>query len=130
MGQRITNQRVAILDFLEGNHTHPTAQDIYEAVRAHLPHISKGTVYRNLDGLCTEGLVRAVPISGTSRYESVSEGPHDHFVCTGCERIIDVPRSALDDKAMAHLRRRRPDLKADGVVISWTGHCKQCTTEG
>jgi len=41
MGVRITNQRAAILRYLEHNKKHPTAEQVYNHVKKTLPHISK-----------------------------------------------------------------------------------------
>ncbi|MBW2644383.1 MAG: transcriptional repressor, partial [Deltaproteobacteria bacterium] len=46
---RITKQRQVILEELRKLNTHPSADEIYKVVRRHLPRISLGTVYRNLE---------------------------------------------------------------------------------
>ena len=45
---RYSKQREAIRLYMEGRHDHPAADSVYAAVREELPHISLGTVYRNL----------------------------------------------------------------------------------
>ncbi len=47
-GIKYTNQRVEILNFLQGNLTHPTVDEVYEEVKKKLTRISKATVYQNL----------------------------------------------------------------------------------
>ncbi|MEW5819446.1 MAG: transcriptional repressor, partial [Cyanobacteriota bacterium] len=44
----LTPQRQIILEELKKMRWHPTADELYEAVRKHMPRISLGTVYRNL----------------------------------------------------------------------------------
>ena len=44
-----TAQREAILKELRSVKTHPTADELYAALRVKLPTISLGTVYRNLE---------------------------------------------------------------------------------
>ena len=44
-GIKYTNQRVEILNFLQGNLMHPTVEDVYEGVKKKLTRISKATVY-------------------------------------------------------------------------------------
>ena len=51
MQNRNSAQRSLILDIMAGNKTHPTANEIYEEARKKHPHISRGTVYRNLNFL-------------------------------------------------------------------------------
>ena len=54
---RMTNQRRVILEELRKVHTHPTVDELYTIVKARMPHISLGTVYRNLDLLTETGEV-------------------------------------------------------------------------
>lgn len=127
MAERITNQRAAILELLKHNKAHPTANQVYEQVREKLPHISKGTIYRNLENLQEEGLVRAVPIAGTMRFESLEEcGAHDHFICKECSNIIDIHIDQTHNNALKALARKHPELEAEDVIISWQGTCKRC----
>ena len=53
--QRMTEQRRLILEALRSTTCHPTADWIYERVREKLPHISLGTIYRNLRTLVQMG---------------------------------------------------------------------------
>ncbi|MGZ6236918.1 MAG: Fur family transcriptional regulator, partial [Syntrophales bacterium] len=48
---RLTPQRLAILEYLEGNKSHPSASDIYKAVSETHPMMSFATVYNTLDSL-------------------------------------------------------------------------------
>ena len=47
-GIRITPQRQAILRYLISSHTHPTADEIYQALSPDFPNISVATIYNNL----------------------------------------------------------------------------------
>ncbi len=89
---RNTRQRAVILDILKRNPVHPTAEDIYREARRTLPNISLGTVYRNLNFLRDQGLVREVRSHGdtSSRFEAELP-PHAHFHCTECQTVVDLP---------------------------------------
>lgn len=89
---RNTRQRTVILDILRKNPVHPTAEDIYREARRTLPNISLGTVYRNLNFLRDQGLVREVRShsDASSRFEAELP-PHAHFHCTECRSVVDVP---------------------------------------
>ncbi|MCX8070621.1 MAG: transcriptional repressor [Thermodesulfovibrionales bacterium] len=45
---KLTPQRHAILKFLEGNKTHPSADDIFKVVSKRFPTMSLATVYNTL----------------------------------------------------------------------------------
>jgi Fur family transcriptional regulator, peroxide stress response regulator len=88
--RRKTRQRMAILEVLKGVRTHPPADWIYNEVRKKLPHISKGTVYRNLKVLEEEGIIIELNVDGTvGRYE-IRQDNHYHFICEKCGRIFDL----------------------------------------
>ncbi len=89
---RNTRQRAVILDILKKNPVHPTAEDIYREARRAVPNISLGTVYRNLNFLREQGLVREVRSHGdtSSRFEAEIP-PHAHFHCVECQTVVDLP---------------------------------------
>ena len=89
MKQRSTRQLVATLEALASSCDHPTAEQVCERVRAEVPQISLGTIYRNLDKLCQQGKARIVRLDGITRYDAMME-QHDHFICAHCARVIDV----------------------------------------
>ena len=125
--ERNTHQRSVILSYLEQNKVHPTAQELFDAVKKKIPHISRGTVYRNLDVLCDQKKVRAVPLAGTNRFESIEhEGEHDHFVCDNCQEIIDIHLEDIDKKVLLAFAKKHPELSAESVTISWSGSCPSC----
>jgi Fur family ferric uptake transcriptional regulator len=67
---KLTNQRVAILDFLKDNFNHPTVEEIYDEVKQKLPRITKATVYKNLSVLVENILIKEVNVKGVSRFEA------------------------------------------------------------
>ena len=88
---RLTKQRKMILEELARLHSHPTADELYEAVRKKLPHISLGTVYRNLEFLAGKGIIRKLDIGGSQRRFDADLDNHQHIRCTRCGRIDDLP---------------------------------------
>ncbi len=87
---RETQQRRVVYETLRNTKKHPTADWLFERVRATMPKISLGTVYRNLNVLKQEGLIRE--LYGTdrrARYDA-DLSPHAHFICTSCNEIRDV----------------------------------------
>ena len=89
---RITQQRRVVLDELRAVTTHPTADEIYDAVRKRLPRISLGTVYRNLEALSQAGAILRLP--GTPMRFDATVGKHYHIRCIHCSRVGDVPATS------------------------------------
>jgi Fur family ferric uptake transcriptional regulator len=87
----MTPQRRVLLEELRKLKTHPTADELYEVVRRRLPHISLGTVYRNLEILSREGIIRKIELGGTQKRFDGDLEIHQHIRCTKCGRIEDLP---------------------------------------
>jgi Fur family peroxide stress response transcriptional regulator len=68
---RCTPQRYTILDYLNRNPKHPTAEQIFKAVNRTDPRASLATVYKSLHAMATAGLIREVTVDGPpARFES------------------------------------------------------------
>jgi len=87
---RETRQRRLVLNTLRSTRTHPTAEWIFSRVRAEMPSISLGTVYRNLNVLRDEGTIRELRVAGRTARWDADLSQHGHFVCTSCGAIRDV----------------------------------------
>jgi len=55
-----TSQKQAILRFVLASKNHPTAEEVFEAVKKDLPCIGFATVYRNLAALAKAGKIKEV----------------------------------------------------------------------
>jgi Fur family peroxide stress response transcriptional regulator len=123
LGFRLTPQRMAILQMLFGHHGHPTAEDLYQQVSAEFPMISLATVYKTLHVLEALGEVTTLSIDGCMHYDP-STAPHPHLICVNCERILDLPASAmpaLPEPTLTETGARI--LRYDVRAFGW---CPQC----
>ena len=55
---KYSRQRESIKEYLASTTSHPTADAVYLHVREEFPHISLGTVYRNLNLLADMGEIQ------------------------------------------------------------------------
>jgi Fur family transcriptional regulator, peroxide stress response regulator len=96
-----TRQREAISRVLKRGNLHPTAEWVYSEVRKEIPHISLGTVYRNLRSLSNKGDIVELDMCGElSRFDVITQN-HYHFRCINCGGIFDIDLPVirgLDDK--------------------------------
>ena len=89
-GIRPSVQRIAIMRYLRENKTHPTADEVYEALKNQIPTLSKTTVYNTLKLFVENGAAIYVAIDEkNARFDGDVE-PHAHFRCKKCGCIIDV----------------------------------------
>ena len=81
MQVRNTQQKRLILSLMDGNKNHPTADQIYELARQQDPHISRGTVYRNLHQLVEQNVLLKILVPNSSDHYDSRTYFHYHFYC-------------------------------------------------
>src|SRR5206468_12813361 len=90
-GRRYTQQRAAVFACLRAVHSHPTAEQVFAAVRQTMPHISLATVYKALEALVASGVAaRLVSDDGIARYDGRSDA-HYHLRCLETGQVRDLP---------------------------------------
>ena len=87
---RNTPQRQLVLNVVQKSKNHPTADEIYELARLEDSKISKGTVYRNLNALCSMGKILKVDIPFGADHFDFNLTDHYHFICRNCQRVVDA----------------------------------------
>lgn len=96
-GVKVTKQKKLVLDIVVGSRKHPTAEEVFFMAREQMPNIALGTVYRNLNALVEEGLVRRITLAGApDRFDNTTL-LHDHLVCSRCGRLADVKLKGVED---------------------------------
>ena len=94
-GFRMTPQRMAILHILHHAGSHLSPSEIYAKARKELPGLTEPTVYRTLEFLVENELVRTSQSgSGHLTYQIVGRD-HHHLVCRVCRGEIEVEHSLL-----------------------------------
>jgi Fe2+ or Zn2+ uptake regulation protein len=120
----MTGQRRLVLEELRRNSTHPTAEDLYLKVKRRMPHVSLGTIYRNLEVLTEAGLARRVgPAADQMRFDACVEN-HYHIRCTSCGRVDDVElagRPAIEAEIA-----RLTEYDVSGCSLEFLGLCPSC----
>ena len=123
-GLRATGARVAILESLETDRRHPTAEMVHETLRQKFPSLSMSTVYATIDSLLEHGLIRQV--SGRSGRLRVDGTPldHDHAVCRCCGGVFDIDPQVIDRPTQPH---ELPDgLRVMNLCIEYEVVCRDC----
>ena len=122
--RRNTPQRRVVLDELRHLKSHPTAAELYAIVRRRLPRISLGTVYRNLEVLHEDGMIRKMEFTGAeSRFDGNLE-PHDHVRCTDCGRIADIFPQGPDQISVPP--EEMAGFQVEGYRLEFFGSCPRC----
>ncbi len=123
-GQRYTEQRAAVYRYLAGKRTHPTADEVFTAVRAEIPDISLATGYKSLEALVgCELAMKLTYGDAAARYDARTD-PHPHARCTVCGSVYDVP-GRLDARLLDTLGALR-DFTVEGYRLEVIGRCGNC----
>jgi len=124
--KKITNQRTEILEYLQTTKDHPTASKIYIEIKNKLPRISLSTVYRTLEELQRQNLVRAIYLGKEILYETNFQD-HLDFYCISCRRVFDIPAVEIID-----IKRRleNSDYKTEENQFIIKGICPVCQKLG
>ena len=130
-GYRLTPQRQAVIEALADSHSHPTAAELYERVRARYPMMGLATVYKTLELLLDLGEVVETGLGpGGARYEP-NLHPHVNLVCRKCGRVADVPLTATAGDVGQPLtwvagRAAEVGFTIQGGHIEYFGVCAAC----
>lgn len=123
-GLRRTPQRIAIIDALVDDRTHPTAETLWETVRARMPGVSLSTVYDTLHELESLGLIQYVPNDDAVRIDP-DVSPHAHLTCAACGKVADIPDEGATETAREAASRLGHKVERVSVILD--GICSSCT---
>ncbi len=118
---RTTKNEIEIMSFLEQNRIHPTAKDVFNALKDKLPKLTLMTTYRNLNKLVELGRIISFEIDGVQHFDACTK-LHQHFFCKHCKKIYDID---IDSKIFISKIKPKQHL-VDGVDIIFYGICDNC----
>jgi Fur family transcriptional regulator, ferric uptake regulator len=124
---RMTQQRQLILDELKKTYEHPSACEIYEKVKQRLPHISLGTVYRNLEVLSSNGVIKRLDMTSGQRRFDAGIQDHHHIRCISCGRVDDLPATLhISLRAVLSNVGEATGYHETGCSVGFFGLCPNC----
>ena len=116
-----------MLNTVLNSNNHPDAKEIYELVKLKIPNVSLGTVYRNLNTLAKEGLIRKIELDdGNDRFDKTL-CLYNHLKCTTCGKAIDITPK-LNSKKIKEIERKTGFKITDGS-FNINGVCENCLKE-
>ncbi len=90
--QRVTKQRLTIIDFLDSQTDFLSAQAIHDSLRSSGNLIGLATVYRTLQSLAESNTIDSIrSAEGEVLYRKCNtETHHHHLVCKKCGKIVEI----------------------------------------
>jgi Fur family transcriptional regulator, peroxide stress response regulator len=123
-GSSFTRQRGAVFDYLSRVDHHPTAEEVFIAVKQELPKISLATVYKNLEALVACGAASKLTYGDSAARYEIRTDHHYHSRCLKCGRITDVAPTAGEQ--LLKLLKAPSGFKVEDYRIELLGHCEHC----
>ena len=121
-GLKVTPQRIAVYEALVKLNNHPTTESIIKYIKKTYPNIATATVYKVLDALTENGLVKRVKTEkDIMRYDAILES-HHHLYCTETDRIEDYNDEQLDRMIEDYFREKGiPDFQVEDIKLQING---------
>ena len=120
-----SKQRETILDILRKSYSHPTADEVFEEAKNILPNISLATVYRNLDELVKNNLIKKIPTNASKDRYDLPKSNHFHAICNSCGSVYDIELNfsvkELENQVYAQCKL---ECNPNNIIIN--GICKDC----
>jgi Fur family transcriptional regulator, peroxide stress response regulator len=121
-GLKVTPQRIAILEAIAKLNNHPTAENIIDYIRNNHPNIATATVYKVLDALVDNDLIKKVKTDrDIMRYDAIV-GKHHHLYSVESDRIVDYFDSELNELLEKYFETKGiPDFKIEDIKLQIIG---------
>ncbi|MDE7192482.1 MAG: transcriptional repressor [Oscillospiraceae bacterium] len=124
---KFSRQREIILKYVKSFPVHPTADQVYTALKKENPGLSLGTVYRNLNQLSEIGMLKKIYIAdGSDRFDGRTD-THFHMICEDCGRVFDIETPELEE--IISRIRQREGHEITGVTLNLRGICAECSVK-
>ncbi|MEJ7616615.1 MAG: transcriptional repressor [Pyrinomonadaceae bacterium] len=123
-GAQLTTQRAAVYNYLSTVKHHPTAEEVFLAVKPKLPRISLATVYKNLEALVQCGAVSKLTYGDASARYDIRTDHHYHTRCFTCGKIWDL--NAQQGSALLAQIKPQAGFEVKDYRLELLGYCRDC----
>lgn len=127
-GLPLTVQRRDILKVVLERNDHPSADQVYDAVKDRIPGLSRTTVYRALDTLVELGVIRRLHHPGSGARFDGKVQRHHHLVCRRCGCVVDVESHSLEGLSVP--AGERQGFAIEDYSVHFIGLCRACRGSG
>lgn len=122
---RITRGRSDVIDVLATDRRHRTAEQILDAVSQRHSNVHRGSIYRILDTLTSNGVLHHVHLPAHAGvYQLATATHHAHLYCLTCKVVTDLPIDVT--RRVARDLDQSFEFALDATRVPLTGYCAQC----
>ncbi|MGE4498074.1 MAG: Fur family transcriptional regulator [Deferribacterales bacterium] len=120
---KVTPQRMLLLSEIRGK-GHVCIDELHKLVKAVSPSVSLATIYKNVNLLVEEGLLKEIPIEGAKPVYEINIGDHVHYVCSKCGYVEDLETDSYELKKFFYEKYGK---YVDSVGVMIKGTCRSCS---
>lgn len=125
MKKRMTTQKRIVYNTLD-ELGHCSVEYLIEYLKANNSSISLATIYRNINSLLDDNMIKYVKLKGVDVLETVKE-EHIHFVCDICGNVYDMK---VDKQAIMEYSLRNCVHQVKEFDLVLYGVCQECIRKG
>ena len=123
--ERNTHQKKIVLETVsQMKGLHPTADAVYEKVKGIIPSVSRATVYRILNRLAENHVIRRIKIPGAADIYDTTLEEHYHLRCNACGGFMDIDVPIIED--LCYKVNPSAAYTITGYDIVFNGYCPKC----
>ena len=126
MKETLNENAQAVLDVVRASHSHPTAAEVYEAVRRKRPHIGIASIYRILHNLVEQGYIKDLRHTDESFHYDAHVERHDHAICTVCSALFDIPIEVSMPQDVLQAAAEAAGIELESHELRLYGCCQLC----
>ena len=124
-GGKLTSQRIIIWQALQGDHSHPTAEELFCRLKPLLPGLSLTTLYKALNELVEWGEIRRFDSGDGHIHFDPDMSLHAELVCLRCHTVVDMEPNQPQVELPAEIDGFRIITR----LLQFQGICPDCRAE-
>jgi Fe2+ or Zn2+ uptake regulation protein len=125
-GHRLTNTRKSIIQIFSEAKRPLSVNTIEKRLKNQDVNVNKTTVYREIDFLSKNNLVKEIFISKKRcHYESADLKHHHHLICDKCGKIENITNCLMVNLEKKVYKKR--GFKIDRHLLEFYGTCANCS---
>lgn len=122
-----SKQRESVLEAIK-HLNHPTSEQVYDKVHENNSTISKSTVYRNLNVLLKNKIIKKVKVlDGPDKFDYVCK-EHYHIICNKCGKVFDFMYQFKQEE-LKEVVQNQTGVTTNLDSITLYGICEECKSK-
>ncbi len=125
--EKLTSSQGRVLDLLQTYDRAISAQSIYAELRNSEKSVGLATVYRSLDTLKLQGLIKALTLPNGETVYSVMPADRHHLNCLNCGQSLPIDCCPIHD--LGNQLAKKHNFQIYYHTLEFFGLCNQCQQE-